>query len=100
MNFSPLNFERSKQALFDVVQNWLLMVIQRLAVDRWGTVGLPSLLPQSHEVRALLHPLQALQWCQLRKCLQALVADRVGAQVTRVLWRVRMIGRGVGRHGF
>ena len=65
-----------------------------------SALSLPCLLPQSHEVRALLHPLQTLQWCQLRKCLQALVADRVGAQVTRVLWRVRLIGRGVGRHGF
>lgn len=55
------------------------LAMPRSAVGRWGTVGLPGLLPHSHEVRTLFHPLQTLQWCQLRKCLQALVADRVGA---------------------
>ena len=86
---------------YHVGHHHLYMVkLRGSAFDSLGALSLPRLLPQSHEVRALLHPLKTLQRCQLCKGPQAFVADRVGALVTWVLWLVRLIGRVVKRHGF
>lgn len=52
------------------------------AVDGLGKLVLPRHLREPHELRALLHPLQALRHAQLRKRLQALITHVVGAVPT------------------